>query len=72
MTGLEAVAEWRVRERAGKRHHLPIAALTANASAVDRAECLAAGFDAFMAKPLERDVFRATVVALLRPDQIAA
>lgn len=72
MTGLEAVAEWRMREKAGKRPHLPVLALTANASAADRAECLAAGFDAFMPKPLERDAFRAMVVALLHPDQIAA
>lgn len=72
LTGLEVVARWRQREREGKLGALPMVALTANASAADRAQCLAAGFDAFMPKPLERDAFRAAIAALLHPEQIAA
>lgn len=72
LTGLEVVARWRQREHEGKLGRLAMIALTANATSGDRAQCLAAGFDAFMAKPLERDAFRAAIAALLHPDQIAA
>lgn len=64
MTGLDLVAELRRMEAAGNLPHLPVAALTANAFAEDRQSCLAAGFDAFLSKPLERAAFERTLTEL--------
>ena len=54
MDGLQATRAIRTRERAGGGH-LPIVALTANALSGDRASCLAAGMDAYLAKPIQRE-----------------
>ncbi|QCI64353.1 PAS domain-containing hybrid sensor histidine kinase/response regulator [Phreatobacter stygius] len=51
--GLSAAKMIRAREAAGR--HLPIIALTANAFVEDRAAAIAAGMDAFVTKPLDRD-----------------
>ena len=48
--GLATTKLWRKIEAKGQR--LPIVALTANATAEDRLNCLSAGMDAFLSKPV--------------------
>ena len=65
MDGFEATAAIRRLEAAGKRYvsagHLPIIAVTANAMQGDRERCLAAGMDAYLAKPIKLEDVRTTL-----------
>ena len=47
---------------------LPILAMTANAMAADREECLAAGMNDHIAKPIKPEILYKTLVSCLRPD----
>jgi two-component system sensor histidine kinase/response regulator len=59
MDGLEATAAMRAHERQ-RGTHTPIIALTAHALREDRERCLAAGMDAYLAKPIRAaDLFTA-------------
>jgi PAS domain S-box-containing protein len=58
MDGLSATREVRRRVGAG----LPIVAMTANAFGEDRAECLAAGMNDHLAKPVDPDALYATLL----------
>ncbi len=59
MNGLEATVIIRKKEEATKTH-IPIIALTARAMKGDREECLAAGMDDYVSKPIQvRDLFEA-------------
>jgi len=52
VSGLEATA--RIRAMAGRAGRVPIVALTAHATAQDRARCLDAGMDGYLVKPVDR------------------
>ena len=64
MSGLDATAAIRARERATGAH-TPIIAMTAHAMSGDRERCLAAGMDAYLSKPLRPDDLTAAIDALL-------
>ena len=54
LDGFEATMEIRKIEQTSSRKRIPIIALTANAMAQDRQDCLNAGMDDHLAKPLSR------------------
>ena len=59
MNGYEAAARMRQEQTQGKR--IPIVALTANALADDRQQCLDAGMDDYIAKPVSMIKLRAVL-----------
>jgi CheY-like chemotaxis protein len=59
MDGLEATRQIRLLERAGA--HIPIVALTAGGDKESRDQCLGAGMDDYLAKPLRAEALRSTL-----------
>ena len=55
MDGFEATRQIREMEKKGQIKKLPIIAMTANAMEGDREECLAAGMDEYITKPVNKD-----------------
>ena len=71
MDGFAATAAIRAHE-AGSGRRTPIVALTAHTTAGDRDRCLAAGMDAFVAKPLRPVTLLAAIDSLLLPGAAAS
>ncbi len=68
MDGFSATATIRQQERTAPDHpHVPIIALTANAMEGDRARCLAAGMDDYLAKPFTLAQLRKILTRWLKP-----
>lgn len=65
LDGLEATRRIRANEHG---RHLPILAMTANASSADRNDCLAAGMNEHSAKPIDMDEVVAKLLKLLGRD----
>jgi PAS domain S-box-containing protein len=70
MNGFECTGLIRDRERR-TRAHLPIVAMTAHAMQGDEARCLAAGMDAYLAKPIQPDALFEIVERLLDASRLA-
>jgi CheY-like chemotaxis protein/HPt (histidine-containing phosphotransfer) domain-containing protein/anti-sigma regulatory factor (Ser/Thr protein kinase) len=74
MSGIEVTAAIRRRERS-TGGHIPIIATTASAMKEDRERCLAAGMDAYLSKPIDRDALYEAIDVLSanpvesKPDQ---
>ncbi len=61
LNGQQATREIRMRECRRGTNSVPIIAMTASATAKDRAACLAAGMDDFIAKPVQRQALEAAL-----------
>lgn len=68
MDGITATKKIREIESTGEKH-IPIIAVTANALAGDRENCLAAGVDDYIAKPFTSDVLIQKMQSLLAADR---
>jgi CheY-like chemotaxis protein len=72
MDGFEATRAIRKREaaRKGAPQRVPIVALTANALGGDRARCLAAGMDEYLAKPFKKEQLWSALAKWVKPSKV--
>jgi len=62
LDGIETTRQWRTVESGDQ--HVPIIALTANATPEDKNNCLAAGMDDFLSKPVSQEKIREIIKAI--------
>ena len=62
MGGIETTQRWRAMETDDR--HVPIVALTANATTEDKNACLSAGMDDFLSKPVNQEQLRALIKSI--------
>lgn len=67
LDGIEATKSWRHYE--DSNHHTPIVALTANATPEDKQTCTAAGMDAFLTKPVDKQKLYTIIAELASEDR---
>ena len=70
MSGLEAAAVIRTRER-GSGRHVPIVAMTARAMKGDRERCIEAGMDGYVSKPIQPDRMMEVIARVTSPAETA-
>lgn len=68
MDGFAATHAIRCGEAGEQYKNIPIVACTANASSKDKQECLQAGMDAYLTKPLRKKMLIDTISSILNPD----
>jgi two-component system, sensor histidine kinase and response regulator len=68
MDGFEAARAIRQLETEGQ--HIPIIALSAGITAIERENCFKAGMDAFLAKPVKSQELAVVLASLLDPVEI--
>lgn len=64
LNGIEVTRAWRSQEVVGQ--HVPIIALTANATTEDKENCLSAGMDYFLAKPVSHDRLKDVISSFIK------
>jgi len=69
MDGYEATRAIRNPDSPVRNHNIPIIAMTANAMKGDREECLAAGMDDYVAKPIDRQGLADAIVRNLQVER---
>lgn len=67
LNGVDATRQLRAREKPGQ--HLPVIAMTANISEIDRETCIAAGMDDFLPKPIAIDAMKIILARWLKLDE---